>query len=49
MKFNVEVDIDWIGDDWTLDEKFQSELNKRIEEKMVNKLITGVDTDIVKK
>lgn len=48
MKFNVEVDIDWLGDDWTVDEKFAYELNKKIEDKLVDRLIQGVDSDITK-
>lgn len=48
MKFNVEVEIDWLGDDWTVDEKFACELNKKIEDKLVDRLIEGVDKDITK-
>lgn len=49
MKFKVEVDIDWLGEDWTLDEKIQFEIMNKVEDKLVERLIAGFDDDFVKK
>ena len=49
MKFNVEVEIEWLGEDWTVDEKFEHELNKKLEEKLLDRLVESVDSDLVTK
>lgn len=49
MKFNVEVELEWVGEDWTVDEKFAYELNQRLEEKLLDHLVKSLDGNLVSK